>query len=103
MSGYTQTRLLFDSPAKRQKTPSARKPADPNLESDQQRRERHKWNILDRLRCGRMSNGELGNSVLFGLNPRARISDLRKLGYVIVNTKANDGTGLSWYELVKEP
>lgn len=103
-AGYKQTRLLFEQPAKPTRSTRKSRPATSEKDQGRQRRERHKLSILERLRQGKMTNGELhGNTARFGQNPRARISDLRKEGYEIRNTKAHDGTGLSWYELVKEP
>jgi len=52
--------------------------------------------ILERLRLGPATNGELARACL---NSRARVSDLRAAGYDIECYDRDHVTGLSWYRL----
>lgn len=52
--------------------------------------------ILARLRQGSISNRELAE---FGLNTRARISEIRAAGYVVECYDRDAATGLSRYRL----
>jgi hypothetical protein len=56
--------------------------------------------ILERLRRGPATNRELAHPQ-YGLNYRARISDLRKSGHNIPPPKEDTKTGLSVYVLVE--
>ncbi len=56
--------------------------------------------ILVRLMGGPATNLELGgNPGMFGLNYRARISDLRAGGYAVECYDEDHKTGESWYRL----
>lgn len=54
--------------------------------------------ILERLQHGAATNREL---VEYGLNYRARISDLRAAGYNVQVVSRDHRTGLTMYEIVK--
>lgn len=79
----TQTTLNFDAP--------------PREKSDAERFDGQREAILKRLQQGPALNTELG---AFCLNPRARISELRKRGYVIKCVFGKGG--LNTYQLVTD-
>ena len=54
--------------------------------------------ILDRLRKGKASNKELAT---IALNYRARVSDIRAVGYEIVCVSHDRKSGLAVYELME--
>jgi len=58
----------------------------------------HCLKILERLRCGRVSNKELAQ---ISLKYTGRISDLRARGYDVRCVENDRTTGVSFYELVK--
>jgi len=87
---------LFDNPITRETDPpSSHEAATKLIESG--RRVSQKQKMLDRLRLGPATNVEL---VKIALNYRARISDLRLEGYVIV-CEQNRDDGVTVYRLVE--
>lgn len=59
--------------------------------------------VLERLRQGKATAVELGsNPELYGLNYKARVSDLRDAGYGVVQWD-DEVDGTSWYRLTHEP
>ena len=56
--------------------------------------------ILDRLREGPVNNRDL--AVNYSIKYTARISDLRKAGYVIKCKRHQFATGEAWYQLEEE-
>lgn len=80
---------LFAAKPLRPIMPSRAPAADRARLSDQCER------ILDRLRRGNATNGQLAE---IALNYRARVSELRAAGYTIICSRSR--TGLGWYRLV---
>lgn len=75
-------------------------PRDPGVRAcDKKRLSDQSRKVLARLRAGPATNAELG---AFGLNSRARISDLRGKGFVITNYDKRKN-GLSMYRIEHDP